>query len=250
MTTYDYINGKKRIENILNDSNDIEEKDKVPTEEKFTYHNGYYAWVTAVFVDIKDSTTLFAENRKASTSRIIRSFTSEIIEILKNDNNLREIGIRGDCVYAVYTTVSEEENDEIANKVFFVNTFLNMLNKILINKKMKTIDAGIGVSTAKELVVKAGREGSGINNLVWIGKAVTYASKFSSMANRDGYRSIIFSDSFYNSMIDKLCKRNSDKDPKSWFTKYEDKDLGCFYNGDVVKSEFDNWINGGMKNER
>lgn len=248
MAKYDYINGKKRIENILNDSNDIEEKDKVPTEEKFTYHNGYYAWVTAVFVDIKDSTTLFAENRKTSTSRIIRSFTSEIIEILKNDENLREIGIRGDCVYAIYTTVTKDENYEIANKVFYINTFLHMLNKILENRKMKTIIAGIGVSMAKELVVKAGREGSGINNLVWIGKAVTYASKFSAKANRDGYKSIIFSDSFYNSMIDNLCKNNPNSNPKDWFEKYKDKDLGCFYNGSVFISEFSDWIKGGMNN--
>ena len=39
-------------------------------------------------------------------------------------------------------------------------------------------------------------------------------------------------------MIDKLCKRNSDKNPKSWFKKYEDKDLGWFYNGSVVKRGF------------
>ena len=51
--------------------------------------------VTAVFVNIKYTTSLFAENGKASTFRIIKSFTSEIIEILKNDNNLWEIWIRG-----------------------------------------------------------------------------------------------------------------------------------------------------------
>ena len=121
MSEYDFINGKHRIENILNDSNEIEEKDKVPTEEKFTYHNGYYAWVTAIFVDIKESTKLFAENRKTSTSKIVRSFTSEIIEILRIDDNLREIGIRGDCVYAIYTTSTSEENYEIASKTFYIN---------------------------------------------------------------------------------------------------------------------------------
>ena len=249
MFEYDFSNGKKRIENILNDSNEIEEKDKVPSEEKFTYHNGYYAWVTAVFVDIKESTKLFTENRKKSTSRIIRSFTSEIIEILRNDGNLREIGIRGDCVYAIYTTSTSEENYEIASKTFYINTFLKMLNIILKNRKMNKIIAGIGVSTAKELVVKAGREGSGINNLVWIGKAVTYASKFSSIANRDEYEPIIFSESFYESMIDVMCKNNKGENPRSWFSKYNHKELGIFYNGSVVKSKFNDWIEGGMKNE-
>ena len=92
MANYDYKEGKKRVNAILNDENNIEEKDKVPSENNFTYHNGYYAWVTALFVDIKDSTKLFSENRKTSTSKIIRSFTSEIIEILRGDDNLREIG--------------------------------------------------------------------------------------------------------------------------------------------------------------
>ena len=249
MLEYDFLNGKTRIETILNDSNEIEEKEKVPTEKKFTYHNGYYAWVTAVFVDIKESTKLFTENRKASTSRIIRSFTSEIIEILRNDDNLREIGIRGDCVYAIYTTSTPEENYEIASKTFYINTFLEMLNIVLENRKMNKIVAGIGVSTAKELVVKAGREGSGINNLVWIGKAVTYASKFSSIANRDGYKPIIFSESFYESMINVMCNNNEGKNPKSWFSKYNLNELGSFYNGNVFKSEFYEWIEGGMKNE-
>lgn len=249
MFEYDFLNGKTRSETILNDSNEIEEKEKVPTEKKFTYHNGYYAWVTAVFVDIKESTELFTENRKASTSRIIRSFTSEIIEILRNDDNLREIGIRGDCAYAIYTTSTPEENYEIASKTFYINTFLEMLNIVLENRKMNKIAAGIGVSTAKELVVKAGREGSGINNLVWIGKAVTYASKFSSIANRNGYEPIIFSENFYKSMINVMCKINEGKNPKSWFSKDSLNELGTFYNGNVVKSEFYEWIEGGMKNE-
>ena len=245
MANYDYKEGKKRVNAILNDENDIEEKDKVPTEKNFTYHNGYYAWVTALFVDIKDSTKLFSENKKKSTSKIIKSFTSEIIEILRKDNNLREIGIRGDCVYAIYTCSTNDENYEVADKAFYINTYLNMLNKLLSNKKMPNIEAGIGVSKAKELVVKAGKEGSGINNLVWIGKAVTYASKFSSMANRGKYESIIFSDNFYNSIIKIMVKQQ--QEVKDWFTKHYDSDLGVFYSGDIIKTSFNNWIDGGMK---
>ena len=135
MANYDYKEGKKRVNVILNDENNIEEKDKVPTEKNFTYHNGYYDWVTALFVDIKDSTKLFNENKKKSTSKIIRSFTSEIIEILRGDDNLREIGIRGDCVYAIYTCSTNDENYEVADKAFYINTYLNMLNKLLSNKK-------------------------------------------------------------------------------------------------------------------
>ena len=247
MYEYDYINGKRRVNEILNDSNEIEEKEKVPKENDFTFHNGYFAWVTAVFVDIRDSTSIFTENKKTSTSKIIRAFTSEVIEILKNDDNLREIGIRGDCVYAIYTTSQKYEDYEIANKVFYVNTFINMLNKLLQNKNMKTIKVGIGVSTAQELVVKAGREKTGINSLVWIGKAVTYASKFSSLANSNGYNNIIFSDNFYNSFIGDLKNNNKNKNVESWFKQHRDSKLGYFYDCDIIQSEFNDWIENGMK---
>lgn len=56
------------------------------------------------FVDIRESSKLFTDKDKEKVAKIIRSFTSEIIEILREDDNLREIGIRGDCVYAIYTT--------------------------------------------------------------------------------------------------------------------------------------------------
>ena len=97
--SYNYKEGKKRILEILNDENDIKQVDTIPQDSEFTYDNGYYGWVTSLFVDIRKSTELFSENKKSSTARIIRSFTSEIIEILHSDNNLREI----EFVEIVYT---------------------------------------------------------------------------------------------------------------------------------------------------
>ena len=108
MATYDYKEGKKRIESILDNELEVVEQDKVPKDEEFTFSNGYYSWVSAIFVDIRDSSSLFAEEDKEKVSKVIRSFTSEVIEILRKDDNLREIGIRGDCVYAIYTTPSED----------------------------------------------------------------------------------------------------------------------------------------------
>lgn len=41
----------------------------------------------------------------------MKSFTSELIEILRKNDNLRDIGIRGDCIYAIYTTPKETDDD-------------------------------------------------------------------------------------------------------------------------------------------
>ncbi len=91
-------------------------------------------------------------------AKIIKSFSSEVIEILCDSNYCNEIGIRGDCVYAVYSTPTKNDTYEIADNAFRINTLLKMLNNLFENKKYLKIIAGIRVSTAGELVIKAGRK--------------------------------------------------------------------------------------------
>lgn len=246
MAGYNYQDGKKRLQDILDNTLEVIENDKIPSDENFTFSNAYYGWVTGIFVDIRDSSRLFSNGDKELVSKMIRSFTSEVIEILRNDDNLREIGIRGDCVYGIYTTPSKKDDLEIADKAFFINTFLKMLNKLLSERGMPKIKVGIGISTDKELVVKAGRKGVGINNSVWIGDAVTKASNLSSLGNKNGYAPIVMGATVYDNIIEDLQERNSTKNVKSWFTKRYDSDLGTFYDADLVKVDFNKWIDDGM----
>ena len=247
MAIYDYKKGKERIETILDNDLVVIEQNELPNDESFTFSNGYYSWVPGVFVDIRDSSELFADEDKEKVSKIIRSFTSEIIEILREDSNLREIGIRGDCVYAIYTTPCKDDIYELANKTFYINTYMKMLNKLLSERSLPKISVGIGMSTAQELVVKAGRKGVGINNKVWIGKAVTRAANFSAIGNKKGNSSLIFSDCSYQNFIEKLEKNNSKKNPQNWFTYHSDEGDGAYYTADIIDVAFNNWINNGMK---
>ena len=239
MADYDYKAGKKRIKEILNNKLQVIENDKIPNNDNFTFSNAYYGWVTAIFVDIRNSTDLFSKDDKEIVSKMIRSFTSEVIEILRKDDLLREIGIRGDCVYAIYTTPKKSDILEIMDKSFYINTFMNMLNKLLVDKGFSTINVGIGVSTAQELVVKAGRKDVGINNSVWIGNAVTKASNLSSLGNKKDYKSILISESVYKNIKDSYNK--------DWFTLRNNSEIGKFYDCDIIKTNFNNWINNGMK---
>ena len=246
MAKYDYRKGKERIEEILDNILEIIEQNEVPTDSAFTFSNGYYSWVSGVFVDIRNSTSLFADEDKEKLSKVIRSFTSEIIEILRDDDNLREIGIRGDCVYAVYTTPTKSDVLEVADKTFYINTYMNMLNKLLSERDLMNIKVGIGMSTAQELVIKAGRKDVGINNKVWIGKAVARASKYSSVGNKNGKSALAYSSCSYSNFIDALKKRNEGKDVESWFTYHSDEGEGAYYTASVIKSDFDEWISQGM----
>lgn len=248
MADYDYKAGKKRVKEILNNKLQVIENDKIPNNDNFTFSNAYYGWVTAIFVDIRNSTDLFSKDDKEIVSKMIRSFTSEVIEILRKDDLLREIGIRGDCVYAIYTTPTQEDVLEIMDKSLCVNTFMNMLNKLLIEEGFTTISVGIGVSTAQELVVKAGRKDVGINNSVWIGDAVTKASNLSSLGNKNGYMSIVVSSLTYSNIIDLFVKKNG-TESKSWFNSRYDTKIGHFYDTDIIKLDFYDWINNGMKED-
>lgn len=244
---YDYKERKVKVEDILDNTDNVKEVDEFPSEDNFTYTNGYKAWAGAIFVDLRDSTTLFTGSDEVNISKVIRGFTSEIIEILRKDtdNQLKEIGIRGDSVFAVYSTPYKKDLFDIANRSFYINTYMNMLNALLENRGLPKVKAGIGMATDKTLAVKAGRKSSGINNLVWIGKSVARASKLSDLGNKNGISPLVMSNIFYENYIEEQKKRKSESE--SWWTKCNDDDYGTYYHGNVIKENFDQWIKNGMK---
>lgn len=238
---YDYKEGKKRVNDILNGGLQVLQRDNVPSEDDFTFDNAYKCWVSSIFVDIRDSSTLFNNDKQVMVAKIIKSFTSEIIEILRDGNKYNEIGIRGDCVYAVYSSPKQNDIYKIVDKAFWINTLFKMLNKLFEKKNYETIKAGIGISSAQELIIKAGRKGVGINSKVWIGDAVTKASKLSSLSNKNSINPIALSNCTYINLIDVYS------DAKKLFTEEYDYKYGKYYHGDIIKLEFNEWINGGMK---
>ena len=60
---YDYRTGKSRIEEILSSPMAINESDKLPSIENLTYENAYHSWISAIFIDIRNSTEMFSDSR-------------------------------------------------------------------------------------------------------------------------------------------------------------------------------------------
>ena len=246
MSEYDYIQGKNRVESILDNHMIIEEKKKLPADGNFTFENGYRTWLTSIFIDIRDSSRLFTSKNQEETAKVIRAFISELIEILRDDDGfMLEIGIRGDCVYAIYNTPSKIDILNCADKTFYANTFIKMFNKMLTKRGIAPIRAGIGMSTGYDLVIKTGRKGVGINEKVWIGAAVTEASNLSSLGDKNGYRRLMYSWRSYINFIDGLKARNSEKDVEQWFKTINNPipNIGTVYNADIIKIDFNEWIN-------
>lgn len=238
---YDFKKSKETILSILNSPTKIVKKDGVPASDaEFTYCNGIKAYVGALFVDIVGSSDLF-EDANENTARIMRSFCSEIISILKDDPNYREIGIRGDCVYCIYTAHYQKDLVRIFTHAYRLNSFMEMLNKLLYQHNYPQIKAGIGLGCDEELIIKAGQSGSGINDKIWIGKAVVDAAHLADKANRNGIRAIAMSTVFYNNISEHLFEVNEKY--RDWIIPYNPY-YGTpeFYHCNIIDSTFSEWI--------
>lgn len=244
---YNYRNSKHKIIEILTSKTPIEKKEKIPADAEFTFENGILCWVGAIFIDIENSSKLF-KTKDEKLARLMRAFTSEVITIMQDKSEYSQIGIRGDCVYAIYSAQYQSNLVEIFRIAYRLNTFIKMFNKIIINYGYEEINAGIGLGCDEDLIIKAGRSGTGINDKIWIGKAVVDASNFSSIAGRNYISNIAMSTCFYDNIIDVLKKENSDyvnwiKSKKNYYGSIE------YYHCDIIQSDFNRWIDGGMKNE-
>lgn len=237
---YDFKKSKETIISILKSPTKIVKKDKIPaSDSEFTYSNGIKTWVGALFVDIVSSSKLFSEANE-DTARIMRSFCSEIIAILKDDSNYREIGIRGDCVYCIYTAEYQKDLVNIFKHAYRINSFMEMLNKLLYQNGYPQITAGIGLGCAEELIIKAGQSGSGINDKIWIGKAVVDAAHLSDKANRNGIQAIAMSPLFFDNISEHLFEENVEY--RNWIVPNSYYGTPEFYHCNIIETGFSNWI--------
>ncbi len=242
MGGFNYEESRKRIEDILNSKTDIKEVDSISNDEDgFTYENGVKTWVGAMFIDIRNSTDYFKDNNPEKVARVMRAFTSELIEILRRNKKYVQIGIRGDCVYAIYSAPKKNDLNDILSDACFINTFQKMFQKILKKKGWPTFEIGIGLGASQDLVIKAGRKGTGINDNIWIGDAVIDASKLSNEGNTSGIEPIVMDFCFYNNIKDFDANENykcSDYIKKIWSSNLSEYVYCC----NMITIGFDNWI--------
>lgn len=242
MAYYSFEEGKNRINEILKNNAEVEKKEVPKDDSKFTYDNGIKSWIGAIFVDIVKSSEIIGKEEEKKVSKILRSFSSELITIMNSSNNVREIGIRGDCVYGIYNTPYKKDINELVDIAIYINTAMYMLNKMFKTHGLKEIKVGIGVSVGEDLIVKAGRKGTGINDKIWIGTAVVNASNLSNIAGRNGKLIMAFSKIAYDNFIDIMVEndtKNSEQTIKGWF-KYDSYQEAYF--SDIVYTGYLEWI--------
>ena len=242
---YDYKEGKKKVEEILNNNTEIQKKQVPKDDSNFTYDNGVKSWIGSIFVDIVGSKKLIEGEKDIIVAKVLRCFSSEIISIMNSSYNVRQIGVRGDCVYGVFSTPDKTAVYELFVISSYINTLVKMLNKLFSKKGFPNIKVGIGVGIGEDLIVKAGKKGTGINDRIWIGKAVIDACVLADKAGRNGKDSIGYSELAYINFIDELLENSPEA--KSWFTESFDYTRGKKeYYGEIINIDFNKWINGNL----
>lgn len=241
--SYNYRDGKQRVQNILNSNVAVIEKKSVPqTESEWTYNNGIQTWISSIFVDLRDSSEFLISGDKIDVTKTLRSYASEIIEILNGSTLVREIGVRGDGIYGIYSTPTQECIYEVLRLTYWINTYMKMLNELLFQSGYSQVKAGIGMATSKDLIAKVGRKGTGINDKVWIGKCLAEADRLSKVTNKSGNYYTVTRPIAINSTVYSNAKEVSDRIEGYFDYDYNKKS----YFGDVIMTEFNDWIEGGM----
>lgn len=222
----------KRIDAILNaDNNQFEEANSIPNRDKLTYTNGFYVNCAALFVDIRESSTMTDEHRRPVLAKVYRSFISEIVALFNENNITKEVNIHGDCVWCVCDTPYKSDIDELFSMAARACSMVDILNYKLKKKGYTTYSVGVGIDYGRALMIKAGCDGSGINDVIWMGDVVNQACHLCNDAN-SGYfdKRVFLSNVVYNNLNEdnqKLCSKDVGRD---------------IYQANIVNITMNNWL--------
>lgn len=231
---YDYLKSSERIKEILNQPAGIfEEVDGLPDRDKLTYTNGFYGMCSAVFIDIRDSSGLTSKHKRPTLAKLYRSFISEMVAVLNSDPYVREVNIVGDCVWAVYKTTQKPDIDDVFSIAAKANTLMRLLNHHFQKKGIDPIKIGIGVDYGRVLMIKAGFNGSGINDVIYMGEVVNRAAHLAHEAGQGWEQPIFVGSGFQCNLKDHN---------KNLLTSKHVNGLGLIYSGDFVNTDMNNWV--------
>jgi class 3 adenylate cyclase len=230
----------ERIDEILNgDDAFYEEKDELPSRDTLTFTNGFYVNCSALFVDMRGSSKLSEKHKNPTLAKIYRSYISELVALFRDNANIKEISIEGDCVWGIFDTPYQSNIASVFTTAGQISSLIDILNYKFAKKKISEITVGIGASFGRALMIKAGYKSSGVNEVAWMGALVAEAASLCSYGNRNPYldKRIMFSNDFQLNLNDnskKLLEYNS---------------LRNCYHGNIVNISMNKWLNEQKRND-
>lgn len=234
---YNFSDSFNRIQEILDSSETFEQIDTIPNSDTLSYSNGYYFKCYAIFIDIRDSSTLPTKYQKRTLAKIYRAYISEVVALFQSSTNCKEINIVGDSVWGIYEAKSNDDVLEVFHAAYAASSIINTLNYKLCKKGIDPIKVGIGIDKGDALMILAGYKGSGINDVIYMGGVVNNASKLCSKGNKLGNGSMVISADVYN---DLLGKHNGTSYYQTFFTR---NNMEGYYHATLFRIDMNNWLN-------
>lgn len=232
---YDYLKSFERIDGILDTSDSsYEERDSIPNRDTLSYSNGYYVEVSALFADIRSSSSLTDIHRRPKLAKLYRAFISEVVAVINGNPFCAEVNIIGDCVSGIFNSPSKVAVNSVLCTAAEISSLIDVIDCKFKKRNVEQIKVGIGISDGKALMIKAGYPGSGINDIVWVGDVVNEACHLSGYDIRgSGNHEIRASESVFRNLVpqsqkllkwDYICRcyRNSlaDSEMQEWFIEH------------------------------
>lgn len=234
--SYNLTKSIERIDSILNSSNsNFEESSNIPNRDKLTYKNGYYVYVGAIFVDIRESSSLTDEHKRPKLAKLYRSYISEVVAILNSYSDCKDINIVGDCVSGIFEAQYKYQLTNMFAASARINSLIKILNYKLRKNGIVEVSIGIGLDYGRALMIQAGFSGSGINEVVWMGDVVNSSSNLCNKANKGMNNVILVSQSVYRNL--------GEEDKKLLEYNYSES---C-YHGNIINSSMEEWFKNNCK---
>jgi len=220
-----------RIDEILDGSdNQYEEVDAIPSRDRLTFTNGFYANCSALFIDLRASSELPKKHKRPRLAKIYRTFISECVAVINGNSDCAEVNIHGDAIWGVFDTPLKRDVDATFSTAASLNSIVQTLNCRYRERGIDGVRAGIGVSWGRALMIKTGHKGSTINEVVWMGDVVNDAANLCNKAAKYPNKTVMVSAAFYENL----------NDSHKGLLEYNYA-TSC-YHGEVINQAMDAWI--------
>lgn len=228
---YKYEKSFERIDNILESSdNSFEELDEIPSRDKLTFTNGFYVNCSALFVDIRDSSSLASKHNRPKLAKLYRTYISEVVAIINGDTFCSEVNVIGDGILGIFNTTSKWGINSVFGTSAQISSLIDVLNCKFNKKDIAQIEVGIGMSYGRALMIKAGYKGSQINEVVWMGEVINRAYQLASYGNRSYQdNETMVSEVFYNNLNEHNQGLLNPNYPR------------VCYHGNIINPEMNDW---------
>jgi len=227
MTTQEFINSRyDRVKDYDVTVRQMEERtvNSLPKVENVKYNEVLTLDVAFLFCDIKGYTNLVTNSTDPKTiARIMSIYVTEMAAAIRYHGGTI-LSIRGDGIIGAF--IGSNKNNASTEAARCSVTQYSLLD-LVVNKRLRSfqqspISCHWGADYGKVKITRAGIHGDGKNDLIYIGDAINYTSKFSVLADKG---SIVISSKMHNSIS------NYYKDPENgWkWNDFYDHNYGTLY---------------------